>query len=425
MNRIFHLSSLAACAAALTIAGCANSAGPGPGSRVLSPQRSPIKSHQRFDFAAPQHVLTWAAIVQSYNISPTAAAPYLNWAVVNVPDSNAWSAAGIKTVLYTDPNRTTPLGRMYTPDETTFAHDCLGNRITVVGKSGPDYQMDPRSPNTAAVWQSWVTGVLEGNVHYDAIFDDSADSVRALSALPCNFDQPSWTAASNTMNHSLGQTVVFNGLGTLTWGNQNPPPALGLYPTAVGGMLEGCYANLDLNNPMPKRALWQNYENSEIAMSNLHKMFICRSFAAQPAQTSYNLRTYMYASFLLSYDPATSVISEKFSTASHLEVEPESGLVALNPLIPEPTNISGLNTATYTYGRQYADCYLNGQSIGACAAVVNADGPKQVHPFPWPGVYTHTLVLNGGGVLDGGTASATGPAPSTTIAGTSAVIAIQ
>jgi len=40
-------------------------------------------------------------------------------------------------------------------------------------------------------------------------------------------------------------------------------------------------------------------------------------------------------------------------------------------------------------------------------------------------VYNHTLVLNGAGVLDGGTASANGPAPAATIAGTSAEIAIQ
>jgi hypothetical protein len=388
-------------------------------------RHSSDRKFQRSDFTAPMHVMTWAAIVESNNISPTQAAPYLDWAVVNLPDADAFSAAGIKTVLYTDPNRTTPTGEMYTSDESTFAHDCSGNRITVVNKAGPTYQMDPRSADTAVVWLAWVTRVVQANVHYDAIFDDSADSVRSLTGVPCNFDQTAWTAASNIMNSTLGKTVIFNGLGTLSQGNQNPPPAIGLYPSASGGMLEGCYANLQLNDPMPKGALWQNYENSELTMSALHRMFVCRSFAAQPAQTSYNLRLYMYASFLLSYDPATSVISEKFATPSHLEVEPESGLVALDPLIPEPTDISGLNTAPFTYGRQYADCYLDGQAIGACAPVVNADGPKHAHPFPWPGVYNHTLVFNGAGVLDGGTASANGPAPAATIAGTSAEIAIQ
>src|ERR1700682_4589875 len=203
MKRIIYWSSLAACAAALSISGCANTAAPGAGSRAMATRHMPTNSFQRFNFVAPKHVFTWAAIVQSYNMSPTQSAPYLDWAVVNAPDSNAWSAAGIKTVLYTDPNRTTPVGKMYTNDETTFAHDCAGNRLTVVGRAGPTYQMDPRSASTAAVWQGWVNPVLGSNVHYDAIFDDSADSVRALTALPCNFDQTSWTAASNSMNASI------------------------------------------------------------------------------------------------------------------------------------------------------------------------------------------------------------------------------
>ena len=106
-------------------------------------------------------------------------------------------------------------------------------------------------------------------------------------------------------------------------------------------------------------------------------------------------------------------------------MDPESELVALNPLIPAPADISGLSTTTYTYGRQYANCYLGGVPIGSCAPVVNADGPKHAHAFPWPGAYSHTLVLNGGGVLDGGTALTNGPAPTALVAGESAVIAIQ
>jgi hypothetical protein len=422
MSRIFHLPLSAACLAALCIAGCASGAAPGAGSRAMATHHAKTV---HFNGIVPSHVMTWVSIKQSDNVSPTQAAPYVDWAAVNVPDANAWSAAGIKTVLYTNPNRTGPGGEMYTQDETTFAHDCNGARITVLGKPGPTYQMDPRSPNLSQVWAAWVTRVLQGKVHYDAIFDDSADSVRNLSAVPCGFDQTAWTAASRVMDGAVGQPVVFNGLGTLSDGNTNPPPAIGLNPTAFGGELEGCYNNLTAYNPVPKRAVWQNYENTELTMSIQHKMFVCRGFAAPPAQTSYDLRLYMYASFLLSYDPGSSVISEKFSTPSNVQVEPESQLVALNPLIATPADISTLGSAPYTYGRQYADCYLGGQPIGACAAVVNADGSKQTHPFPWPGVYAHTLVLNGAGTLDGGTASPNGPPPGPTINGASAEIAIQ
>jgi hypothetical protein len=227
------------------------------------------------------------------------------------------------------------------------------------------------------------------------------------------------------MNATLGQTVIYNGLGTLADGVTKPPPSIALNPSVSGGMLEGCYNNVGPTNPLPKKAVWQNFENSELTMAAQRKIFVCRGLSSTPAQLVYDQRLYQYASFLLSYDPASSVISEKFATPSNLEVEPESGLVALNPLIVSPADISGLATSTYTYGRQYANCYLNGQAIGSCAAVVNADESKNAHPFPWPGVYSHTLVLNGAGVLDGGTAKINGPAPGPNIAGTSAIIAIQ
>ena len=402
-----------------------NVAAPGAQSRAAVTHRAPAKFIGRFDNVVPMHVLTLALINHIDNVSPTQAAPYLDWAEVQGADANAFFAAGIKTMLYTDPNRTYPGQPMYTNDESTFAHDCSGNRIIVLGKPGPTFQMDPRSPALLQVWSAWVSWALQGGIHYDAIFDDSADSVHNTSALPCGFDQITWSASSNLMNESLGKNVIYNGLGTLADGTTKPPPAIQLNPSTFGGTLEGCYGNITPNNPLPKKTVWQNFENSELTMASLHKLFMCRNLKSTPAETAYSQRMYMYASFLLTYDPASSVISEKFSTLSNLEVMPESGLVALYPVQSSPADISGLSTAPFTYGRQYAGCYLNGQAIGTCAALVNADGPKHAHPFPWPGVYNHTLVLQGAGVLDGGTASVTGPAPGATIAGASAEIAIQ
>jgi hypothetical protein len=425
MNRIARQSCLTACAAALLLAGCSNTAAPGAGSRATATHRAPARVVNYFGNTVPNHVLTWAWIEHKNNVSPSQAAPYLDWAEVQGADANAFSAAGMKTVLYTDPNRTYPGQPMYTTDESTFAHDCAGNRITIRGRAGPTYQMDPSSAHLLQLWTSWVDWALNGGVHYDVIFDDSADSVHNGSALPCGFDQTSWTLASNLMNAGLRKNIIFNGLGTLADGTSKPPPSIGLNPSVIGGMLEGCYGNISSSDPLPKKVVWQNYENSELTMSTLHKTFVCRGMKSTPAETALALRMYMYASFLLTYDPSSSIISEKFSTPSNLEIEPESGLVALNPLITAPADISGLSTAPFTYGRQYASCYLNGQAIGSCAAIVNADGPKHEHPFPWPGVYSHTLVLNGAGVLDGGTASVNGPAPGANIAGTTAEIALQ
>jgi hypothetical protein len=425
MTRTYSIACAIASATALFIAGCHNSAMPRMSTNEVAPRGAMYNGIDRSPSAAPNHVLTWADIIQDDNISPTAAAPYLTWASVTIPDANAFSQAGIKTIFYTDPNRTSPGQRMYTNDESTFAHDCNGNRITIVGKPGPKYQMDPTSGDLANLWKYWVDWILKGGVHYDAIFDDSADSIRDTSAKPCGFNQQAWTEASNLMNDNLGQNIIFNGLGSLTDGFDKPPPSIMLNPSTFGGMLEGCYANGSIQNPLPKGVVWKNYETTELTMNTQQEPFVCRGISTFPAQTSISQRVYMYASFLLTYNPATSIISEKFSTPSNLGVFPEETFVALNPVIPAPASVSALQTSKWTFGRQYAACYLWGQPIGTCAAVVNADGPNHAHPFPWPGVYQHTHVLSGAGILDGGTANVAGPAPSSVVPGTSAVIAIQ
>jgi hypothetical protein len=132
----------------------------------------------------------------------------------------------------------------------------------------------------------------------------------------------------------------------------------------------------------------------------------------------------MYASFLLTYDPARAVFSPKFTPAnSGFFIQPENQLVALDPVVMQPSSIDQLNEGPNVYGRQYKNCYYAGQWIGACAMVVNSDSGGQAHTMPWSNLYHHTLVLSGGDILDGGTASPGGPAPPALIPGTSAIIA--
>ena len=402
---------------------------PGSNAPAATRARAPFLLGTRYGFRGgldiPTHVLTYDVYTRAGEVDPVIAAPYLDYAELPYKDVNAFDAAGIKTILYTDPNRTYVGQPMYTQDESTFAHDCSGNRITVGHRRYVTYQMDPRSPDLEPLWNNWVYGLLNAGYNYSYIFEDAANNIHNDSAVPCGYDEASWTAASNANDTLLGQPILYNGLGTLADGVNNPPPSLLLNPTTWGGHLEGCYGNITVVNPLPKTAVWHNFETSELTMATLQKPFFCRGLSSPPAETAYAQRIYQYASFLLTYDPGTSAISEKFSTASNLSVFPEETLVALQPLIPLPASVNKLKTSHWTYGRQYAACYLAGQLIGSCAAVVNADNPTVSHPFPWPGVYTHTLVLNGSGITDGGTASAAGPPPPDMVPGTSAVIAIQ
>src|SRR4029077_20331987 len=112
------------------------------------------------------------------------------------------------------------------------------------------------------------------------------------------------------------------------------------------------------------------------------------------------------------------------ATYSGLTVYPEVQLVAKQPLIGGPSSVMQLQQSGGAFGRQYRACYFAGNYVGPCAVAVNSNqaGPPPV-PFPWASTYHHTLVLSGGGVLDGGTANANGPAPPSSMPSGTAVIA--
>lgn len=424
MNQVTKLIGIAACAAGISLGGCSSAGAPNAPVRSLSRAFTGSERglHGR---AVPNHVLTWDTFDFAGQVQPDIAAPYLDYATVPVKDANAYAAAGIITVYYSDPNRSHRGTPMYTKNESTFAHDCNGKRITVGHRPVTTYQMDVRSPDLEPLWAGWINNILGGGYTYTYIFEDGANNIHNETGVPCGYTEPSWTAASNANDTALGQKIIYNGLGTLADGYGKPPPSILLNPTTSGGMMEDCYIKDSQQNPVSKTTVWQNYETTELAMISAQKLFVCRDLVAFPAQSSLAQRMYMYASFLLTYDPSSSIMSEKFSTPSNLEVFPEETLVALDPLVQSPTKIGKLKTARWTYGRQYGACYLLGVPVGSCAVAVNADVPSASHPFPWPGVYSHTLVLSGAGILDGGTADVTGPAPPSTIPGSSALIAIQ
>jgi hypothetical protein len=69
--------------------------------------------------------------------------------------------------------------------------------------------------------------------------------------------------------------------------------------------------------------------------------------------------------------------------------------------------------------RQYSDCYYRGTNEGACAVVVNASGGTESVPNT---AYSHSLVLSGAGVLDGGSVSFSGPKVTSLASTTGAIL---
>jgi len=258
----------------------------------------------------------------------------------------------------------------------------------------------------------------------NAVFEDNAGGLDAygsdLPTMPCNYDEGSWTAADEEMETDLGYPVIYNGLSSLN--GHGVSTSIALNATAFGGMFEHCYAN---DNARPKEYdwVWRATEDTEIQMAEQHKLFICLAKDTSPAYTSADGRRYALASFLLTFDLATSVFGEQYTTGSNFEVLPETQLVPTNPVISLPTDISGLMTSSGVYAREYQSCYLRGNWVGKCAIVVNPDYFNS-HAFPFSS-YHHTLQINGSDVFDGGSVSANGGDPPTTMSPLEAVIAFQ
>jgi hypothetical protein len=164
-------------------------------------------------------------------------------------------------------------------------------------------------------------------------------------------------------------------------------------------------------------------ENTEIGMQQTGKLFVCHGTDFVDARSSMAIRTYYYASMLLTYDPNTTIANTEFLTPSGVTVMPEVQLVPLSPLVATPTTIDGLIQSSGVYGREYGDCYLAGADVGPCAVAVNSNKPgTQALAFPWSTKYQHTMTMSGSGAYDGGTVDILGPAPPATMAGGTAAI---
>ncbi len=376
------------------------------------------------------HVHTWSPLATGDGNRLTSwaqAAPWLDYALTKATDSPNMRAVGIQTVFYTPPNREGPGDPMYTNDESTFAHDCAGNRIQSLGIAPWRFLMDPHSNDLGGLWQNYVSQVWSSGAGFNYVFEDKADDISKTSASPCNFDQNDWTNASNQLDSYVPQNIIYNSLshtGVDPYGNPMTAPSIALNATSAGGESEDCYVRAD--GTLRTKVQWQATELTEIEMAQQAKLFVCNSTYVTPGAQAIADRLYLYASYLLTYDPNTTLIEMQFTTFSGLSVFPETELVAKQPVIAEPSSPSGLLQSGGAYGRQYKQCYVLGVYVGPCAAVVNSNAQgQQAVPFPWPSTYHHTLFISGGGVLDGGAIYTTGGAPPATLPSSTGVIAFQ
>ena len=184
LNLFFRIRSAVVLAAVVAV-GCGHGAGVLPPNHGLGWNQHQSLLHPGLSVMSRVH--TWGTIdggADSIKVPVGVAAPWLDYALTVPSLSGQVKAAGIHGALYTDPNRQAPGDLMYTNDESTFAHDCSGNRITVSGSA--NLLMDVHSSHLWALWPQMVQTETKWCAVFDYIFEDSADEVQTsrLSAPP-------------------------------------------------------------------------------------------------------------------------------------------------------------------------------------------------------------------------------------------------
>jgi len=323
-----------------------------------------------------------------------------------------------------DPNRST-IGTgdfMGQGDDTTFAHNCSRNRVTYNFNGTTMYVMNISSPSLQSRYLTFIAN-QRAQGHFDLLYQDDSAPMGLLNpslfayGLPCGYNDADFITAEQNINNMAPLPIIFNGLGALNGHDVSTSIQLLDSPNTIGGNYEHCYT--DNSSPKVQTWAWQAMENSELQVGARGKLFVCQGRNTNTASSQTDARLYALASFLLTYNPQTSIAWNEFSTPSGLHVMPESQLVLTNPRTPTPSSISGLLTSTGVYAREYANCYIGGQFVNSCAVVVNSDTSS--HTFPLP-QYQHSLVISGSGVIDGGTISTNGPPPPLSMSPTSATI---
>lgn len=363
----------------------------------------------------------------TFRVSPASAASHLTYAQTSIDNSTAIRAAGIKTQYYVNAGKLSS-GNPLTAGLTSsaYAHTCSGAVVTE-SESGKTYPLaDPRTSQYQTHFGQFISSVL-ARARFDMIFEDNSGALSPYATYPagkpCNYTDSSWVNGYVAANNTSSIGVLTNGLNTFPSSLSTMfSPNIGMVSgrTALGGNAEHCFS--DDNQPEMQGNSWIHFENTQLNVLRQGKMFQCMARNTGSASANIAARKWVLASLLLTYNPNLTILQEEFGTPSGLHVFPESQFVPMNPVASAPSDIGGLRTRTGAYGRQYSACYLNGRSVGACAIVVDRDSGTE--RFPYSG-YTHTLTFSGYGVTDGGTVSASGPAPPASLTMGQAVIAIR
>jgi hypothetical protein len=348
-------------------------------------------------------------------------APYLTYEYPHSAYAAAVKAAGIKAVAYENmgmPRISSTLPESNLASGTylsAMARNSSGSLVLTDG--GTQYLLNVHASNAPQFLQAVV------DAHYkqwvpDAVFFDNWNDLYSSSSVPSSFSTyADWTSAGINALSAINMHGARLFLNTLSIKDSYASPPAGVSISnsvaglnaapVTGGEYEDCYANY--------AKAWVDAEAAELQTIAANRTFWCyangslTNLAADSA-AGLTKRMFVYASFLLTYDPNLSIYQTWLQTASHFKVMPETQFLPTAPAYA----ISSISNALYTggaYARSYKACYYAGKLVGACEIVVNPSDTTTVTSIPNRSQYAASAVLQGSDILDGGTVTFHGAVP--------------
>ena len=362
--------------------------------------------------------------------------------------AEAFKRAGGKLALaYTDPTNVPycsppfrppagrcegPIGNLVSGDESAWLHDARGERVRRRYED-PHFRyqevLNPASPAARRAYARAAAAILAHAPHLDGfVADDSGSPYTGRdgvvgSNLFGGFenrgveirDDAHWIEAESGMLAAAGKPVLINGGDPRTWGASYGGRFIDL-PHVLGQEFEGCFDNGDSGFYTERDRRFEREADGLLEVTAHRKLAVCLPTGPpEPAR-----RLYVYAAWLLTYDPRYSVFGMHRKLRDGFAVYPEVTLVPGAPRASGP--IASLRRGA-TYVREFAACAIAQSPLGPCAAVVNA-GESGASLPPLEGRYARHLTLDAVSSYTGGRVRVADGLPAG-LAGTSAAILVR
>ena len=176
----------------------------------------------------------------------------------------------------------------------------------------------------------------------------------------------------------------------------------------VGTICENCIVNAGAFRPdMYAKVLDAMAAVSRDKSKHFVELNTGKSPAGSDDQVAQRLATTAVAWLGLSGNQIVVWPNLEFNT-NNLAVWPEDAIYPAGPLQTMSSNNSDLSVGSSVWRREFRSCYMNGSSIGPCAAVLNGSISPVVPSASWfRSGFHHAVTLRGGDALSGGSVDLT------------------